>query len=94
MREGGADHAQAVAATVREAGRAVVFTSATMVLGFSIFMVASFRPVVYFGGLTALSMVTTSVAALLVVPPLLLLVRPRFLSRGAPAASAAGRGRN
>ena len=56
-----------------------------MVLGFSIFMVASFRPVVYFGGLTALSMVTTSVAALLVVPPLLLLVRPRFLSRGVPA---------
>jgi predicted RND superfamily exporter protein len=42
-------------------------------------MVASFKPVVYFGGLTALSMLTTSVAALLIVPVALLLARPRFL---------------
>jgi predicted RND superfamily exporter protein len=60
-----------------------------MILGFSIFMVASFRPVVYFGGLTALSMVTTSIAALLIVPVLLLLARPRFLTHGAAAGWAA-----
>jgi len=85
MAAGETDHARAMAETIRGAGRAIVFTSVTMVLGFSIFMVASFRPVVYFGGLTALSMITTSVAALFVVPVLLLTARPRFLSRGAPA---------
>jgi predicted RND superfamily exporter protein len=59
-----------------------------LVLGFSIFTVASFKPVIYFGGLTALSMLTTSVAALLIVPPALLLVRPRFLQpRGAERAT-------
>jgi hypothetical protein len=83
MRRGETDPARAMAVTLAETGRAILFTSATMVLGFSIFMVASFRPVVYFGGLTALSMITTSVAALLIVPVLLLLVRPRFLTRGA-----------
>jgi hypothetical protein len=90
MRRGETDAARAMAATLAETGRAIIFTSVTMALGFSIFMVASFRPVVYFGGLTALSMVTTSVAALLVVPVLLLLVRPRFLTRRAPAGGAGG----
>ncbi|HWR97294.1 MAG TPA: MMPL family transporter, partial [Candidatus Methanoperedens sp.] len=85
MRGGVTDPARAMTATLAETGRTIVFTSVTMALGFSIFMVASFRPVVFFGGLTALSMVTTSVAALLVVPVLLLLVRPRFLTRGVPA---------
>jgi predicted RND superfamily exporter protein len=79
LREGETDPARAMATTIREAGRAIVFTSVTMVLGFSIFTSASFKPVVYFGGLTALSMLTTSVAALLIVPVALLLVRPRFL---------------
>jgi predicted RND superfamily exporter protein len=85
VRAGETDHSRAMAVTIREAGRAIVFTSATMVLGFSIFTVASFRPVVYFGGLTALSMITTSVAALFIVPVLLLLARPRFLAAGAGA---------
>ena len=79
LSEGGGDHARAMVATIRAAGRAIVSTSTTMILGFSVFLVASFKPVVYFGGLTALSMLTTSVAALLIVPPALLLVRPRFL---------------
>jgi predicted RND superfamily exporter protein len=87
MQRGETDPARAMALTLAETGRAIIFTSATMVLGFSIFMVASFRPVAYFGGLTALSMITTSVAALLIVPVLLLLVRPRFLTRGVPAGS-------
>lgn len=89
MRRGETDPARAMAVTLAETGRAILFTSATMVLGFSIFMVASFRPVAYFGGLTALSMITTSVAALLVVPVLLLLLRPRFLTRGAFAPAGA-----
>ncbi len=86
MKKYGGDPAEAMKETIRQAGRAIIVTSLTMVLGFSIFMVASFRPVFFFGALTALSMVTTSVAALLVVPVGLLLARPRFARRGLPEA--------
>jgi predicted RND superfamily exporter protein len=73
---------------LREAGPPIVTSSTALAAGFAVLAVATFRPVVYFGGLTALAMVVTPLAALFVLPSALLLIRPRFLE--APAEESPG----
>ena len=52
-------------------GRAMYFTSATIVAGFSILAFSHFVPSVYFGLLTALAMILALLANLTVLPSLL-----------------------
>ncbi|WP_024330185.1 MMPL family transporter [Simiduia agarivorans] len=57
-------------------GKAMFFTSVIITLGFSILALSNFIPSVYFGLLTALAMVAAIVAALTLLPRLILLLRP------------------
>ena len=73
-RERQAGHAttQALRATVRETGRALVFTTMILALGFWAGILGSFKPTVFFSFLTGLTMVLALLADLLLVPALLL----------------------
>ena len=53
-------------------GDAIYYTSATVVIGFSVLTVSNFVPTVYFGFLTALAMVLALLANLSVLPALLI----------------------
>jgi len=79
MSENGTDPALATIATVKSAGQPILNTSIALILGFSALCVASFKPVIYFGSLTALSMVTTTIGALFILPAAITIVRPRFI---------------
>jgi len=57
-------------------GKAMYYTSLTIILGFSILMLSNFRPTLYFGLLTALAMVVALVGALTLLPRLIVLLRP------------------
>ncbi|PTY38897.1 hypothetical protein BGP77_09065 [Saccharospirillum sp. MSK14-1] len=57
-------------------GKAMYYTSLTIILGFSILMLSNFRPTLYFGLLTALAMVVALVGALTLLPRLIVLFRP------------------
>ena len=57
-------------------GKAMYYTSLTIILGFSILMLSNFRPTLYFGLLTALAMVVALVGALTLLPRLIELFRP------------------
>lgn len=57
-------------------GRAVLYTSATIVFGFSILALSNFFPTIYFGALTALAMSIAFLAALTLLPKLILIWRP------------------
>ncbi len=57
-------------------GRAVLYTSATVIVGFSILVLSNFLPTVYFGVLTGLAMGVALLAALTLLPRLILVWRP------------------
>ena len=56
-------------------GRAMYYTSLTIVVGFSILMLSNFVPTFYFGLFTGLAMLTALVASLALLPALLLTLR-------------------
>jgi predicted RND superfamily exporter protein len=57
-------------------GYAMYYTSITIIIGFSILAMSNFKPTVYFGLLTGLAMTVALLAALTLMPELLLLTRP------------------
>ena len=57
-------------------GKAVFYTSATIIFGFSILVLSNFLPTIYFGLLTGLAMSIALLAALTLLPKLILLTKP------------------
>ena len=57
-------------------GKAMFYTSITIILGFSILMLSNFRPTLYFGLLTALAMAVALIGALTLLPRLIVLFKP------------------
>jgi hypothetical protein len=57
-------------------GRAVFYTAITIIVGFSILVLSNFIPTIYFGLLTALAMFIALLAALTLLPKLILLWKP------------------
>jgi predicted RND superfamily exporter protein len=57
-------------------GYAMYYTSITIIIGFSILAFSSFLPTIYFGLLTGLAMLIALLAALTLLPQLLIVVKP------------------
>ncbi len=57
-------------------GRAVFYTTITIVIGFAILVFSNFNPTIYFGVLIAAAMLIALLAALTVLPKLILLWKP------------------
>ncbi len=60
-------------------GTAIFFVSSAVALGYLVLALSGFKPWVHLGGLTALLMVLASLAAVTVLPALVMLVRPRVV---------------
>lgn len=57
-------------------GKAVFYTSLTIILGFSILVMSNFIPTIYFGLFTALAMAIALLAALTLLPKLIVIWKP------------------
>lgn len=57
-------------------GRAMYYTTLTVVVGFSTLTLSNFHPSIYFGLLTVLAMVVAVLGALLLLPRLIILLKP------------------
>jgi hypothetical protein len=57
-------------------GYAMYYTSVTIIIGFSILVFSNFIPSIYFGLLTGLAMVIALIAALTLLPYLIILLKP------------------
>ncbi len=57
-------------------GRAMYYTTLTVVIGFSMLTLSNFNPSIYFGLLTVLAMVAAVLGALLLLPELIILLKP------------------
>ncbi len=57
-------------------GYAMYYTSVTIIIGFSILIISNFIPSIYFGLLTGLAMAIALIAALSLLPRLMILIKP------------------
>lgn len=62
-------------------GKAITFNAISVAAGFAVLVLSTFNPLMYMGILIALTMLTSSVASMTVLPVLLDLFRPRFMER-------------
>ena len=57
-------------------GRAMYYTTLTVVVGFSMLTLSNFTPSIYFGVLTVMAMLAAVMGALLLLPKLILTFKP------------------
>ncbi|MFO8034446.1 MAG: MMPL family transporter [Candidatus Bipolaricaulota bacterium] len=84
LRSGGRPHSEALAETYSTAGRAILINALTLTMGFLVMLLSSFGALVAFGWLITLTMVTTLLGALFVLPAVLGMVQPSFLQSPFP----------
>lgn len=70
--------------TMRTAGKGITYNALALMLGFAVLLASSFKGLVNFGLLIALTMLIASVSSFTIIPALLLLKRPGFLRRPSP----------
>jgi hydrophobe/amphiphile efflux-3 (HAE3) family protein len=78
-RTAGLTHADAIRTTLMTTGRGIIFNALSVMIGFLALTFSSFAPLRFFGALVTLSISTCLLSALLLVPALVLLIKPRFL---------------
>lgn len=85
----GLDVAEALGQSLRTAGSAICFVAAAVVLGYLVLSLSGFRLWIHLGVLTALMIIVSALAALTIVPSIVMIARPRFLltQRGVGEAS-------
>jgi predicted RND superfamily exporter protein len=75
------DFNTAMSSTFRTCGRALFYTTMTLSLGFSIFMLSSFGPLKNGGRLSVPPVIVAFVADMIIFPALLLTYRPGFMKK-------------
>lgn len=69
-------YTNAIVRTNSSIGHAMYYTSLTISIGFSILMLSNLIPTIYFGLLTMMVMITALISDLILLPKLLLLIKP------------------
>ena len=70
------DYNQSMQSSHQTIGRAMFYTSMTIILGFMVFMTSNFIPSVYFGFFVSIAMIMALLGALTLLPQLLLTFKP------------------
>ncbi len=83
-RRRGKEPDDAVKTTLTTTGRGIIFNALSVVIGFGVLMSSGFMPVRFFGFLIVVSILSCLVGALVLIPALCLVFRPRFLEPKAP----------
>lgn len=61
--------------TIKTAGRAIIYTSLALALGFLVLVISSFKPIIYFALLITGTMISTTTGALIFLPAVILLFK-------------------
>ncbi len=85
-RQAGLAPEAAVERTLSTTGRGIVFNGLSVVVGFAVLTVSAFFPVRFFGLLVAISIAASLFGALVVLPAVAILLRPRFFEPDAKRA--------
>jgi hydrophobe/amphiphile efflux-3 (HAE3) family protein len=83
-RRKGLEPAPAVRETLITSGRGIIFNALSVIVGFVVLLISSFHPVNFFGLLVLISISTCLLGALVLLPSLCILLRPKFLEPESP----------
>jgi predicted RND superfamily exporter protein len=75
----GLDHKEATLKTLTTTGRGIIINALSVIIGFMVLTLSNFAPLRYFGALVVISITTCLVCALILIPSIVVLVKPRFL---------------
>ncbi len=78
-RRNGLKYSDAVYRTLTTTGRGIIFNALSVIVGFSALLFSSFLPVQFFGFLVVVSILACLVGALVLVPALCIVFKPKFL---------------
>ncbi len=78
-RQNGLMPQEAVKRTLTTTGRGIVFNALSVIIGFVVLLISTFLPVRFFGFLVVVSIFSCLVGALILVPALCLVLKPKFL---------------
>ncbi len=78
-RRNGLDYTDAVKKTLSTTGRGIIFNAFSVIVGFSALLFSSFLPVQFFGFLVVVSILACLVGALVLIPALCIVLKPKFL---------------
>ena len=78
-RENGLSPIDATQLSLRTTGRGIIFNALSVIIGFSSLLFSAFMPVRFFGALVVLTIAACLLGALLIVPAICLLTKPKFL---------------
>jgi hypothetical protein len=67
--------------TLRTTGRAITVNAFAVAAGFAVLLLSNFNPLMYLGMLIALTMFTSSLAAMTLLPVMLNIFKPKFISK-------------
>lgn len=70
----------AIKKTLRVSGKAIIYTSLALIAGFAVLATSSFRPVILFGMLMAVTMTATTLGALLILPAVIQMTQVNLMT--------------
>jgi predicted RND superfamily exporter protein len=73
------DPVEAMTRTLTTTGRGIVFNALSVVIGFVVLLISAFFPVKFFGILVVVSITACLVCALVLLPAVVIVFRPKFL---------------
>jgi predicted RND superfamily exporter protein len=80
-RKAGRDHKEAAHITLTTTGRGIIFNALSVVIGFLALTLSNFAPLRFFGALVVISITTCLLSALILIPSLVILIKPKFLDK-------------
>jgi predicted RND superfamily exporter protein len=78
-RRAGRDYTEAVIRTLTTSGRGIIINALSVIVGFAVMLLSSFAPARYFGFLVVVSIGACLLGAMVLMPALVLIFKPRFL---------------
>jgi hypothetical protein len=78
-RQNGLDPREAAKKTLATTGRGIVFNALSVMVGFLVLFTSSFIPVRFFGFLVVVSISACLMGALILIPSLCIVFKPKFL---------------
>ena len=73
------DPVTAVRVTLTTTGRGIFFNALSVIVGFSILLFSNFMPIKFFGFLVVVSISACLLGAMILIPALCLIIKPKFL---------------
>ncbi|MFO7668904.1 MAG: MMPL family transporter [Bacteroidales bacterium] len=78
-RSKGVDHREAAYLTLITTGKGIIINALSVIIGFLALTLSNFEPLRFFGGLVVISITTCLICALVLIPSIVILLKPRFL---------------